>query len=107
MFKENSRMEQISKADIVPMQVLIYYYRQLAVPRGDIEAELEALLEGRGEVSGGGGGIGGGNIDLEIESDDPVQVLEEIRQLLRKLSLPTNTVLDVEGRRLWLYEDSI
>jgi hypothetical protein len=87
------------------MQVYIYYYSQLGVPRGDIEAELQALLEGRGEVTGGGGGVSGGNIDVEIDSDDPVRAVEEIRQLLRKLSLPTNTVLDVEGRRLGLYED--
>ena len=87
------------------MQVFIYYYSKLGAPRGDVEAELEALLEGRGEVTGGGGGVSGGNIDLELDCDDPAQVVQEIRQLLRKLSLPANTVLDVEGCRLGLYEE--
>ncbi len=88
------------------MQVFIYYSSPLGMPRGDVEAELEALLGSRGEVTGGGGGVSGGNIDLEIEADDPADVVEEIRQLLRTLSLPTNTVLDVEGRRLNLYDDT-
>jgi hypothetical protein len=87
------------------MEVFIYYHSQLGVPRGDIEIELEKLLAGRGEVTGGGGGVTGGNIDLEIDSDDPGQVVEEVRQLLRTLGLPANTVVDVEGRRLRLYED--
>lgn len=86
------------------MQLFIYYFSPLGVSRGDIEAELESLLGSRGEVTGGGGGLTGGNIDLEFESDDPDKVVEEIRQLLRSLSLPTNTVLDVEGQRLNLYE---
>jgi hypothetical protein len=87
------------------MQVFIYYYTQLGRPRGEIEAELDTLLDGRGEVTGGGGGISGGNIDVEIDCDDPSQVVEELRQLLRKLSLPANTILDVEGRRLSLYDN--
>jgi hypothetical protein len=87
------------------MEVFIYYHGQLGVPRGDIEAELEKLLHGRGEVTGGGGGVTGGNIDLEIDSDDSGQVVDEVRQLLRTLGLPASTVLDVEGRRLGLYEE--
>lgn len=89
------------------MEVYIYYPSPLGVPRGDITAELEELLQGRGEVTGGGGGKTGGNIDLEIQSDDPEPVLEEVIQLLRKLDLPKGTVLDIEGRRVQLYDESV
>lgn len=88
------------------MQIFIYYYSQLGVARADIEAELEQLLQGRGEVTGSGGGLAGGNIDLEIETDKPDQVVAEICQLLRTLDFPRNTILDVDGRRVKLYGDN-
>jgi hypothetical protein len=58
------------------MEVSIYYHGQLGVPRGDVEVELETILKGQGVITGGGSGVAGGNIDLEIDSDNPGQVVE-------------------------------
>jgi hypothetical protein len=88
------------------MQVFIYYYSQLGVPRGEIESQIEEFLGNRGEVTGGGGGATGGNIDIEIESDEPEEVVKELHRFLRSLRLPTNTMLDVEGQRTKLYDDA-
>jgi hypothetical protein len=88
------------------MQVFIYYYSQLGFPRDEIESEIEHFLGTRGAVTGGGGGVTGGNIDLEIETDEAERVVADLRHLLRSLHLPRDTVLDVEGQRTKLYDNT-
>lgn len=84
------------------MESYIYiYYKQ--IPNGyaqdDIEDGLEELLDGRGEVMGSGMGIDGGNIDIEIESNEILDILGDIKAYLISCGFDANTVLDVNGRR--------
>lgn len=85
------------------MQVFIYYFSALGVPRDEIESQIEDFLGSRGEVTGGGGGNSGGNVDVEIEGDDALQVLQDLMKFLRTLGLPNNTIVDVDGVRTPLY----
>ncbi|MEZ6143346.1 MAG: hypothetical protein R3B84_22490 [Zavarzinella sp.] len=86
------------------MHVFIYYFSKLGVPRDDLESAIEDFLGSRGEVTGGGGGATGGNIDIEIESEDAEQVIDELREFLRSMTMPLDTIFDVEGRRKNLYD---
>ena len=86
--------------EIMESYIYIYYKR---IPDGyardDIEDKLEELLDGRGEVTGSGIGIDGGNIDIEIESNEVLDILGDIKAYLISCGFGADTFLDVNGRR--------
>lgn len=49
------------------MDIFIYFSADSDVERDFVEERLEEILEGKGEVTGGGTGIDGANIDIELE----------------------------------------
>lgn len=84
------------------MESYIYiYYKRIpdGYARDDIEDRLGELLNGRGEVTGSGMGLNGGNIDIEIENNEVLDILEDIKTYLISCGFDTDTFLDVNGRR--------
>lgn len=63
----------------------------------EIEDDLSDLLDERGEVTGAGFGVGGGNIDLEIYGE--WDVVPEIKSYLVSCGFGEDTVLDIGGKR--------
>lgn len=66
--------------------------------RGTIDFDLEELVEGWGNVSGGSAGAGDAwNVDLELDTLDPVKVehfiSEKLLPYLRSLPAPPGTEL--------------
>jgi len=53
--------------------VFIYSHQRPSEPRGDLEDDLDSLLSGAGEVTGGGGGRDGWNIDLSFRDGADVE----------------------------------
>lgn len=64
---------------------------------GDMEDDLDDLLQGTGEVTGSGMGIGGGNIDIEFDADP--DVLQKIISYLTSCGFDGETILDINGER--------
>lgn len=63
----------------------------------EIEDDLSDLLDERGEVTGAGLGVGGGNIDIEIYGE--WDVVQEIKSYLISCGFGEDTVLDIGGKR--------
>ena len=66
--------------------------------RGTIDYDLEVLVEGWGEVSGGSAGVEEAwNVDLELDTQDPASVeifiAEKLLPYLRSLPAPAGTEL--------------
>ena len=83
------------------MDVFIYFRSPLPHPRDVFEDAIEERLNGRGEVTGGGSGRAGSNIDLRIT--DPSlgipQTASLLGAVLKDLGAPSDTIIDIEGRR--------
>ncbi len=83
------------------MYLYIYFKR---FPEGgfldEVEDDLVDLLEGTGEVTGAGLGISGGNIDIEFSGEE--EVLQDIKSYLLSYGFDAETVLDVDGKRVFL-----
>jgi hypothetical protein len=76
--------------------VCVYSTKPLPEPRGGLEDDLEELLAGAGEVSGGGGGAAGWNIDLELFDDlSADQWIDRLAAFLREWGVPEDTSLKV------------
>ncbi len=86
------------------MDIFIYFYSQLEIPRDKIEEAIDDCLGGRGEVTGGGSGNTGSNIDIEIYNDDDTEAVEEVKMVLKSMKVPTDTTLVIEGERYKVYE---
>jgi hypothetical protein len=89
--------------------------RLLSCSRDDIEVDIEELLCGRGSVTGAGSALdgSGSNIDIALDTDDPVaidQFVHELIALLRQCAVPTETNLRVitsaNDRKILVYEGS-
>lgn len=65
---------------------------------GDIEDDLDDLLQGTGEVTGSGMGMEGGNIDIEFEAD-AADGLQKIISYLTSCEFDGETILDINGER--------
>jgi hypothetical protein len=65
--------------------------------RDEIDDPLDDALKqaGLGEVTGGGSG--GGKVNIDVETTDPDQGLALIRDVLRKLSVPSSTIIRQSG----------
>ncbi|MBF8192495.1 hypothetical protein ITP53_43815 [Nonomuraea sp. K274] len=57
------------------MELFIYWFGDAWVSRADVEDTIDEVLDGEGEVTGGGTGDTGGNIDIEIFDDANVERL--------------------------------
>jgi len=81
------------------MDIFIYYNIKLEVDRYIIEDQIDDFLGEKGEVTGGGSGISGGNIDIEIYDKVNENIVKELKGFLQELQLPNNTYLVVNGVR--------
>ena len=81
------------------MDIFIYYNMKLEVDRDIIEDQIDDFLGEKGEVTGGGSGISGGNIDIEIYDKVNESIVKELKGFLQELQLPDNTYLVVNGVR--------
>ncbi|WP_037285164.1 hypothetical protein [Saccharibacillus sacchari] len=85
------------------MDIFIYVGGGSAVSKDEIEDALDAMLQDRGEVSGGGVGSTGFNVDIEVFEDDP-SLVAEIRTILKRFHVPEDTAIVVDGKRFAVYE---
>jgi hypothetical protein len=77
------------------VEIIVNSNTSLGKPRGDLEYDIEELIEGSGECAGGGGGKGGWDIVLEIYDDAQVQRwLKRLAAFLRKWGVPEDTFLE-------------
>jgi hypothetical protein len=81
----------------------VYFHSPLNIDRDDIEEALEEYLGDRGEIVGAGSGASGSNIDVEIEGD-AIPHLEPIKRILRKLKVPADSQIVIEGKKYRVYE---
>jgi len=87
------------------MDVFIYFSPRLTIPRDEIEDALQEHLGNRGEITGGGSGQRGANIDIEIFDDESgPELLQGVERTLRRMGVPQDTYLDVDGQRQDLYK---
>lgn len=74
----------------------IYIYFGQAEDIGDLEDKIDEVLGDRGEVTGIGIGVSGGNIDIALYDET---MLEYCLDAIRKLEFPTNTYYVIDGIR--------
>lgn len=85
------------------MDIFIYVASGSTVSKDELEDVLDAMLQGRGEVSGGGVGINGFNVDIEVFDEDP-SLVAEVRVVLKRLRVPVDTRIVVDGKSFAVYE---
>src|SRR5262245_12594864 len=86
------------------MDAFVYFCEGLPIGLDELEAALDRALGSRGEVTGAGAGLAGGNIDIVI-SDPGVsaeKAVELIRSALALFDLPASSQLIVNGERFSL-----
>jgi hypothetical protein len=83
------------------MTVFIYFDSPLNFPIGDLEDDLDAALDGHGEVTGSGTGVGGGNIDIEIRDSRMTNdiVASLVEKTLRAFGTDLPIILEIDGDR--------
>lgn len=82
------------------MDIYIYFELKEDVDIDDLEEEIDDILEDKGEVTGRGMGISGGNIDVEIFDET---ILENFLKELRELEFPQDTYYVIDGVRNKLF----
>lgn len=86
------------------MDIFIYFSADPNIERDFVEERLEEILEGKGEVTGGGAGIDGANIDIELEKGSGnEETIEAIETELIRLKMPDDTYLVIDGEKHKLY----
>ena len=76
--------------------IFIYFTQRLGQPRTELEDDLDALLEGAGEVAGGGGGEAGWNIDVLLgDATEAKRWVDRLAEFLRERGVPEDTRFDV------------
>jgi hypothetical protein len=77
------------------IEIIINSKTPLTKSRGDLEYDIEELIEGSGEWAGGGGGQRGWDIVLEIYDDAQAERwLRTLTTFLRKWGVPEDTFLE-------------
>lgn len=74
----------------------IYIYFGQVEDIGDLEDRIDEVLGDRGEVTGSGIGVSGGNIDIELYDET---MLEYFLDAIRELEFLTNTYYVIDGIR--------
>lgn len=82
------------------MDVFIYFEPEENVNIGDLEDEIDKILGDKGEVTGSGMGISGGNIDVELFDKN---ILEDFLKELRELDFPQDAYYIIDGVRNKLF----
>lgn len=82
------------------MDIYIYFSLENEVDIDEMEDKIDEILGNKGEVTGSGMGIMGGNIDIEIYDTTIIDILLEE---LTKLGLPYDTYLITDGVKKNLY----
>lgn len=87
------------------MEIFIYFPAIDPADRYDIEDYIDEVIEGEGEVTGGGTGFGdiGSNIDIEIYNENNKVTISKIKKVLLDLNMPRETYLVVDGTKESLY----
>lgn len=86
------------------MEIFVYFGVGLDVPRDEIEEAIDEVLASRGEVTGGGSGNSGTNIDIEIFDNNDIAAVQDVKNALRNLDLPSDTTIVIDSVRSNLYE---
>jgi hypothetical protein len=95
----------------MPTAVYIYSKQRLQEPLGNLEDDLDDLLSGAGEVTGGGAGEMGWNIDVELEDTASVETwTPRLAEFLRGWGVPQDTFFEVisdrsEPRRIDVFDN--
>ncbi len=82
------------------MDIYIYFGLEEDVDIDDLEEEIDEILGDKGEVTGRGMGISGGNIDVELYNET---ILEHFLEELRELEFPKETYYVIDGVRKNLF----
>ena len=82
------------------MDIYIYFEPEEDVDIDDLEEEIDEILEDKGEVTGRGMGISGGNIDVELFDET---ILESFLKELQELEFPQDTYYVIDGVRNKLF----
>ena len=85
------------------MDIFVYIGVGSTSSRDEIEEAIDEILDGRGEVTGGGSGVNGSNIDIEIFDDNDTKGIQEVKAVLRSFNLPSDTTIVINGERSNLY----
>lgn len=81
----------------------MYFSPRLTLARDVIEDALNEALGRRGEVTGAGAGERGSNIDIEIFDDGDVDATAVVRETLKSLDVPRDTLIVIGGNKSLLY----
>ncbi|MGI2297260.1 hypothetical protein [Paenibacillus sp. GXUN7292] len=76
--------------------IFIYFHSKVEVPKDVIEDAIEEVLQGKGER-------GTGNLDIEVYDTNEIEVKDLVINTLKKLKVPRDTIIDVNGHRTNLY----
>jgi hypothetical protein len=77
------------------VEIIVNSRTPMKKSRGDLEYDIEQLIEGSGEWAGGGGGKRGWDIVLEIYDDTQVRRwLDALAAFLREWGVPEDTFLE-------------
>ena len=82
------------------MDIFIYFELEGDVDIDDLEEEIDEILGDKGEVTGRGMGISGGNIDVELFDET---ILENFLKELRELEFPQDAYYVIDGVRNKLF----
>lgn len=85
------------------MDIYIYFAFQEEINIDDLEDEVDKLLGDKGEVTGRGMGISGGNIDVELYDE---KKLKHFLGELHELKFPNDTYYVIDGVRKELFLDN-
>ena len=78
------------------MDIFVYFKLEEKVDIEDLEEKIDEILGDKGEVTGRGMGISGGNIDIELFDET---ILENILKELRELEFPQDVYYVIDGIR--------
>ena len=86
------------------MNIFIYFPKNSKVKRDVLEDAIDDILDGSGEITGGGTGNEGSNIDIEIFEGDPANYKEELINLLREYNCPAQTYIVIDNQKFYIEE---
>ena len=90
-----------------PNFIFIYFFSKLEnIDRDDVEDAINDALGEEGEVTGSGSGVSGSNLDIEVYSN-PFAFLDTIRNILRELEVPLDTVIAIGQERFPVFEPKV
>lgn len=87
------------------MDIFVYSREKLNEALGSIEDNIDDLLDGKGEVTGGEEGAKGWNIDIEVfETRKLETIIIDLLKFLKKTKVPQDTHPNIQGKIAKAYE---